>query len=470
MYSIDRRNPREDEIPSGYENHSEDPDALRRRTAQEFIAENPDPKSGFEELSRRISRLKDANPDGSVFRHSRPADPRRFLRLLAAEDPVYAAGLAHNTIANPDGPLDAYVGLFIQEAKRDEEIDALQLATDALANGGHQSYSIAGHSEGWHEEAKEQGVEIWRQILQHEDKRTRWKAINSLVYGDQSPQEKKSLALSAHLDEDPELADDFFVLFDANHGIGLDKVSDDDLRVLIQKLEPVGQLDKHWILSFLKAASERAPEAVFSLLVSRLQREATEDYRKYQAVPGALLEEHTGFGELLEGITEANNYRDMLRRVRDLMLEEGRAYSVPAVFVAISNGINQTARDVLREWVEAEDPERLRAILELIENGPETFVLENDDFVARILETAHEMGEEHSKTAKSRLLCAPRSGARTRVPHQPAAEDIRNRDKGLELAEEHSVRPLVQGFYQELATIAKEKIERDLQGDEELEM
>lgn len=471
MYSIDRRNPQEDEVPPGYENHSEDPEALRRQTAQEFVDRFPDPEVGAAELNQRLKELDGVVPDNSVHSNSKPLNPSLFLQLVASMDSAYATGVAQHLVEHPGGPLDSYVGSFIQEAGKNEEIDAPTLTMEALENGAGQSYSIAKNPQLWYEDAGEQDVDIGRQVLRADDRTTRRRALNSLDHSlEAPPEEKKALALQVNAGEDAELADKLFSVFSSRHGIGLDGASDGELRTLVQKLENVGRLDKHWVQEFLQAASERVPQAVFDLLLARLQRETDEIYSEYQAVPAALLEEHVGFGESLEGLAESQDYRDMLRQIRDLMLDQDQAYSVPDVFVAVSNGINEAGREVLREWLDNSSPDRLSAVLELIEDAPDVFVLENDDFIGLVLDAAYNLEGEHFDNAKSRLLWAAQSESRTRGPYQPAPKDARNQERGRELAKKHASDPLLSEFYAELAAAAEARIEEEMRRDEEFEI
>jgi len=302
---------------------------------------------------------------------------------------------------------------------------------------------------------------------------TRRQALHSLAYhSDISSEAKRALALEAELGEDPESADTLFSLFSSSVSAGVDPddLSDEELCKLVEKLRRVKRLDKHYIQEFLKIASKRVPESVFNLLMDRLGRETSEEYPEYKAVPYSLLEEHVGFGESLQGLSESQNYLSMLRQARDLMTDEDRPPSAPDVFIAVSNGLNDAGQKVLLEWLEDCNPERLRAILKLIDAAPESFVLENADFVDPLLKVANDMGEEHFDYARSRLLRAPMSGSRTRGPYQPAPEDARNRDRGRELAEEHRSNPLLQDFYTELANAAEERIDEDIRRDEEAEI
>lgn len=469
MYRNDRRNPKEDEIPAGFEDHSEDPEVLRRRTSREFVDKFPNPESAVEELSYRLQELKDAVPSRLTLVNSKTMDPGFFLRLLASENSTYAVGVAQNLVSHPGGPLDRYVGLFILEAQSDEDAEAQILIQHALNNGGGQSESIARIPQLWNSDPEEQDRNFGKQVLQADHNATRQRAIYSLVDSlDAPPDEKISLALQARIDGDVESADKLFSLFNPFHGIDFNQVNNEQFCALLQKLEVVGRIEKHWIQKFLKTASERVPQNVFDLLLKRLQRETREFYPKYRAVPAALLEKYVGFGKSLHGLTESQDYQDMLRQVRDLMIEENRAYSIPDLFVVMSDGINEVGQEVLREWLDNCNPDQLRVILRLIEKAPEVFVLENDGFVGRVLEVAYNIGREHFDNAKSKLLYAAQSGSRTRDSYQPAVQDARNRDRGHELAEEHAANPLLGEFYAELARQAEEKIEADYREDEEM--
>lgn len=450
-----------------FEEHSIDSEMLRRETAQDFLRRYPDPDDGEGRIENLLSRLDEF---GNVLGQSHPS-PQTFLRFLTKEDPEYAAELVRSAIDRPDSYLASSVGAILSVLKDSKASEALQLAQEAVRTHDELARSVARSHEAWHEAAQEKDVDLWEELLQHSNERVRRAALHSL----------KSLAFNGEIDPvlqhaprtrvegDTAVADELFSLFDGGHAIDPASLSDDQIRVFLEKLEAVSELDKHWIRSFLDHASHRTPEAVFDLLIRRLEVAPDREVGYHVIGPGRM--EELPSPETFEGLRKSDDYENMLREVRRYLLNEDVSASMAAnLFLSLSNGLDDNGLGILTEWIESDDEERMKAVLHVLRGAAYDFVLQNPDFVDETLETVSSRDSELFDRLKRAFHSSARNGPRSGVANQPFPKDARLRDEGKQIAGDFPPWSEAHEFYSELSRRAEERIEGQLRRDEELEM
>lgn len=467
LYSVNFRMPDPEDHPEGFGGHAIESDTLRRSTAQGFLEQFPDPDDGASQIENRLSRLDNL---GNVLDQSSP-DPRAFLQFLVDETPEYGTEIIRHAIDNPDGYLAGYVGEMLTALKESEAGEAFRLAQEAAGVHDTLARSVAQSHEAWYERAQDEDVDMWGAFLRHPNRKVRLAALRSL----------KSLAFNGEVDpvlqhaprtrvgDETEVADELFSLFDAGHGLDPENLNDGQIRALLGKLRSVSQLDKHWIRSFLDNASRRTPEAVFDLLIRRLEIASDREVGYHAIGPGRI--EELQSPETLKGLRESENYEDMLREVLSYLLNENVSpYMASNLFLSLSNGLDETGTEVLTEWIESGEEERMKAACRVLHDVSYDFVLENPDFVQNVLESAGSYGGEMVDRFKGSFHSSAMTGSRQRSPHRPAPKDVRLRDESREIADDFPAWSEAHEFYEELSQRAERRIEEDLRRDEELEM
>jgi hypothetical protein len=108
----------------------------------------------------------------------------------------------------------------------------------------------------------------------------------------------------------------------------------------------------------LEEVSTIAPSFVVDFFEARIS-EGTRGMESVPAIPGA---------SPLIALRDAPEYADLLRRVRDwtLGVEGNFWYHAPRLFALMSGGIDDTVMEVLLEWLETGDIERIRRAAWLI--------------------------------------------------------------------------------------------------------
>ncbi len=461
------RMPDPDDPAEGFEEHASESETLRRETAQDFLEKYPDPQNGKAEIESRLTRLDEL---GDTLGQSQP-NPRAFLKLLTKANPEYGIELIRSAIDDPSICLANYVGAMLSALKESREEVALQLAQETTQAHNSLARSVARSHDAWHEAAHTEGVDLWGELLQHPDNRVRHTALRSL----------KSLAFNGEtdpvlqhaprtlVDDDPEVADKLFSLFDGGHGIGPKNLDDVQVETLLGKLETVSQLDKHWVRSFLEHASHRVPKAVFQLLIQRLEIAPEREVGYHTIGPGRIEEFHSP--ESLNGLRESGDYKNMLREVRSYFLNEDvSVYMATNLFLSLSNGLDETGLEVLSEWIESSDEEKMKAVSRVFRRATYDFTLENPDFVQEVLEKTKSHSREMLDRFRKALHASASDGTRSGVAHQPFPKDKRLRDEAREIATDFPAWSMACEFYEELSQRAEKRIEQNLRRDEEMEM
>jgi len=467
LYSVNFRMPDREDHPEGFGAHAVESEALRRTTAQDFLERFPEPDEGAGQIESRLTHLDEF---GNVLDHSSP-DPRAFLQFLTDEASEYGAGLIRHAIDNPDGYLANYVGDMLAILERSEAGKAFRLSQEAVQAHDKLARSAAQSHEAWYESAKDEDVDMWGKLLRHSSRNVQLAALRSL----------KSLAFDGEVDpvlqhaprtrvgEDTEVADKLFSLFDAGHGIDPESLSNEQIKALLEKLNFVSQLDKHWIRAFVDHASYRTSEAVFDLLIRRLEVAPNREVGYHTIGPGRIEEFQSP--ETLEGLRESDNYDDMLREVRSYLLNEGVSASMASnLFLSLSNGLGENGLEVLTEWIGSGEEERINAVCRVLRKAAYDFVLENPSFVDETLESVGSYDGEVFDRLKEALHSSASTGTRSGVPHKPFPKDARLQDEGKQIAKDFSPWSEAHEFYSELSRRAEKRIEDQLRRDEEMEM
>lgn len=465
--SMNFRMPDQDAPAEGFEEHAIEPEILRRETAQEFRERYPDPNNGKSKIESRLARLDEL---GDVLGQTSP-NPRVFLKFLVRVDPDYGVKLIRFAIDDPSIYLADYVGAMLSVLKDYNEDLALQLSQKATQTHDNLARSVARSYKAWHKASQAEKVDLWGELLQHQNSRVRHAALRSL----------KSLAFNGEIDlvlqhaprtlvdDNLEVADKLFSLFDGGHAIYPDDLDDAQLEALLEKLETVSQIDKHWVRSFLEYASHRVPKAVFQLLIRRLEIAPEREVGYHMIGSGRIEERHPL--ETLNGLRKSGDYKTMLREVQSYLLNEDvSAYMATNLFLSLSDGLDETGLEILSDWIDSGDEEKMKAVSRVLHEAAYDFTIENPDFVQEVLEKTKSHSREMLDRFKSALHASASTGTRSGTPHQPFPKDERLRDEAPKIANDFPAWSLAYEFYEELSQRAENRIDDNLRRDEEFEM
>jgi len=134
-------------------------------------------------------------------------------------------------------------------------------------------------------------------------------------------------------------------------------------------------------------------------------------------------------------------YTDILEKVRERALspKSNKYFWIPKLFLEISCGFSAKCTDVLREWTESGDKDKIEAVAYLLKDASAGFVFSHSDFVSELLENAYRISDNCYLNARSELYGSAISGTRSGSPGQPLPQDVRLRDQAMEILKKFSV-------------------------------
>jgi hypothetical protein len=275
--------------------------------------------------------------------------------------------------------------------------------------------------------------------------------------------------------------------------LGLVAVSDAQLRRLLKKLAVVDALDAHEILRLLDDLAARLPSELVELLLTRLSaaaaktreahkcrtKTASKRVHKNGQRPVSQFSEfrpfpHQWYGHTLPKLTEAVQFPQLVRRIRDQALTKAAdPMALPKLFaLATANLTASTARDALLEWIDSGDAAKLQAATALTQEAGPGFIFEYPQFVARVVRAARAIGEKVERTTLASLHISAGGGMIVSdggSPGEPFPKDVTRRDRATAAAAALPYGSPERTFYESLARSAQHHIDSTLRQDEEMD-
>lgn len=430
----------------------------RRLVATELLARHPEPADAVRFINGRLQDIGNAGVS---------VDPGQFIGALATLQPAYAAGMAETLVESPDSPLAASLNALLFAVRAADEPRALDIVERAVATGHRTLCRAVAHAYQWSDWAQRltpADLDVINHLLAHADLDVRAKTIGSLRrLGQAQPQLAISLAVGLDIAGETRLAEALCEVFDARWGVKPELLSDEELRHLLAKLEPVPSLESYHIGAFLGYAAGRLPGAVIELLLNRIERDARDEDRRYRPLP-----ESHDIG--LQRVADSAEYPSILRAIRDRMLRGTWQvrWWLPRLFVRVAAGFGPASLEILGEWVDSGDPDRIEAASRLLSDAPRAFAFEHADFAVRLLEQAERAGDECYRQVMSNLYSSATGGVRSRSLGQPSPDILKLEEQASAAAATLLFGSPGQRFYASLVDHARDQLRRDAADDEEL--
>lgn len=444
--------------------------------AREFLNRHPEAYEGVQILNKWLQNIVDigVQPEPSSF----------FNNLCKVIEPSYAIQMCEAIIEIGDCPLALYLDSLLPQLRLTDITRAITLSQCALNTKIPALWiSIARVYLYCGENLQSADFELMQSLLAHADLRVRLVAINSLRKLVRSqPQLTIKMALDVDIDKSTELANALCQIFHTNIGVSPDLLTHEELDRLLSKLEITAAIDEYHIREFLAYTSKRLPRSLVQFFIKRIERDEEDEKGEYRPLP------FQGFQNRLEGIAKSKEYREILIDVRDRALK--RTYTkkkwLPILFKEISlvpNNTNldiqdislqrtspnrsyqnetlvfsPTSLDVLSEWIDSGDRNKIEAVSCLLRSAPKAFIFQNVEFSSNLLEQAYDIGDDCYDTVSSDLFQSLTSGIRSGIPGQPFPEDIAIKEQSAAVARQLVVESPSHRFYETLAKHAQNSI------------
>jgi hypothetical protein len=431
----------------------------------------PSPQNGIQTLNERLQIISANGGKISTL----------FLDLLPRLNPNYSIEICEQLLKLEDCPLSVHIASILYQAKNSDIQRAIKVVENAI-NSGRSSFcnSFAKKYWAWDKDfTQENLMKIAQKLLTHSDFEVRKLAISSLAMLIQSqPKLTLSLVLNIEIGEYEELAEE---LFGAISRVSLDDLTDEELKILLDKLELTRTLSRFHISRFLIHACKRIPYPAFQLILKRIKLFIDKDQTIYEPIP------KNSYENYLHHLSGSERYEDILREICNLWLEQ---YSISynssvhndilssikleplykRLYVEASfNLIGDSKRDispvslrVVSEWVNSKDSEKIEAASELISLFPSGFIFGHLEFVKNLLEQAYEAKDQCYESVTRNLFAIAYTKTRMGISGQPFPEDIQLRDQASEVAKQFFKGSPIYKFYNSLAEYAESEIKRQV--------
>jgi transcriptional regulator with XRE-family HTH domain len=272
------------------------------------------------------------------------------------------------------------------------------------------------------------------------------------------------LLLSIDFTDSDQVADEVLSEFDEPHGaFRLEDLSPRQLKLILDNLVKINEIDKYHVGRFLARASYLHPKLTLQLLLDRVEEKERQDHSldiEYRPVP------YSWNHDLPFRFHETQEYEQLLRKVRDWASIDTkdwmRAHFGADVFKLVSAGYDAITLKVLEEWIMSSKQIHIEMAATLLSEAPATFVWDNSAYIAKILSQANRHSLKTYKRVTSSLLTSVIQGGRSGMVGQPFPEDIMQRDRAIEIMDKLSVGSPVYHFYKLLHDGAVTNIKREL--------
>lgn len=377
--------------------------------------------SGRQQVEGLVQFVNDAETCGIELDNR----PYSFIEQLCAEDFVkeflaYATNdgahrfLAYMTIVAfrwlRAKDRARYKSAGLEAAGHKNHVLACAIA-DAIASGPNLNAPLA------------EDVVIMQVLARHPSSMVRYLTFTAIRrLGEHAEHEREAIEmlLASEVADESKLAEEMCGAVDYS-GIKKERLSQDQVRMLLDKLVITKEIDGHHTERFLAWVGDHFPDALFELILRRLDREAEFDRRKetkagYTPIP------HHRFGNAFRPLQKGPGYKSFLAKVRDrFVTQPEQGYWLRELFWSIAS-VDDTTLDSIDELLHPGTTESVRIALMLIEGAPPDLALARPDFAVHVIEECGRVSAQLGELAESILVGNTQTGPFNRTPGQPSTK------------------------------------------------
>lgn len=395
----------------------------------------------FPDAQQQVAALAQLVKDAETCGIELDNRPYNFIEQLCSEDfvkefLVYARNdgahrlLAYMTIVVfrwlRAGDLAGYKSAGLAAAGHKNHLLGCGIA-DAIASGPNLNAPLA------------EDVAIMQVLARHPAwivRKLTFTAIRRLGAHEKYEPEAIEMLLAAKIGDDSMMADEMCGALDYL-GIKKEHLSENQVRVLLDKLVITKEIDAHHTERFLAWVGEHFPDALFELVLRRLDREAEFDRRKevkagYTPIP------HHRFGNAFRPLQNGPRCRNFLAQVSDrFVTQPEQGYWLRELFWSIGS-VDETTLNSIDELLHPGTTESVRIALTLIEGAPPELALARPDFALHVIEECRRVSAQLGELAESILVGNTQTGPFNRAPGQPSPKYLSLKERGEALSRNYA--------------------------------
>ena len=427
------------------------------KIVSKFLEKYPSPKNGIEIINERLDTIVNANG------HSLP----RFFEALSRLKPEYSITMCEQILEQGDCLLAPHIDSILYQARVFDLERAVQIVHNAVdSNISSLCEPFARTYWAWDKDIPLDQLEaLIHKLLAHSELKVKKATIGSLgLLKSSQPELALSLALNIEIAQNTELAEKLFEFF---YPATFKELTDQELKKFLKKLKYIDNLDNHSIKEFLIYTSQKIPSSLFEFILKRIELSWEKNDRNYEPLPSDYYE------NVLCYLSSAQDYESMLRRIRDLWLDNALKFNChlrslyekfykEISFTVINKTPQTTSFDItpisinlLNEWINSNDAEKIIASSRLIQSFHSGFIFQHLDFIENLLERAYDADDQCYQTVIYELSPLATPVIRMGILGELSSQDI---ELALEMAKQSDSYP-VQNFFKFLAKCTQSDID-----------
>jgi hypothetical protein len=441
------------------------------RARQQLISRGVDAfRRKFPDGRRQVDGLAELVKDAEACGIDLGSKPYNFIEELCSADFVgaflpYAMDDAHPLLAQMivvplrwlrQSDLPRYRAVGIEAATHKNYLLAYG-AANAVSYGPNLNAPLA------------EDVAILQSLVSHPAPAVRhltFTGIRRIGAHEQHEHEAIEMLLASEVGDDSKLADEMCGAADYL-GINKEHLSEDQIRALLEKLVITKEIDEHHTERFLAWVGARLPDALFELVLRRLDRDI-EIERRNEKKAGYTPIPHRQFGNAFRALQNGPKYQHFLEQVRDrLVTQPEQAFWLRGLFWSIGS-LDATALGVIDELLHRGSAESARIALQLIEGGPNELALSRPCFAVHVIEECGQIGSQLGGLAESVLLTNAHTGPFNRTSGQPSPKYVSMKEKSETLRDLFPQGSSGNRFFSRLRESAVEMLKREQLDDEQM--
>jgi hypothetical protein len=427
-------------------------------------------RTKFPDGPRQVEGLVQLVEDAEDCSIELGSNPYTFIEELCSEDFVlaflsYAMNDPHRLLAYMTivlfrwlraSDLARYRKVGIEAGTHKNRLLSLG-AADSIASGPNLSAPLV------------EDVAILQLLARHGDPSVRhltFTAIRRLGAHAAYERDAIEMLLASEIGDDSRMAGEMCGAVDYA-GIKKEHLSEEQIRLLLDKLVPTKEIDGHHTERFLAWVGEHCPAALFDFILRRLDRDAEFDRRNekkagYSPIP------HHRFGNAFRPLQNGPQYRTFLEQVRDrFVTQPEQGFWLRELFWSIGS-IDGTALGVIDELVHRGDTESVRIALQLLGGAPPELALSRPHFAIHVIEECGRVEAQLGVSAESVLLTNAQTGPFNRASGQPSPKYLSMKARSDALSTLFPQGSSGNRMFTRLRDVAVEMLNRERLDDEQM--
>ncbi|MBP7705035.1 MAG: restriction endonuclease [Caulobacter sp.] len=345
-----------------------------------------------------------------------------FIQTLTAADPEFSRALIVSAERRPSARLSAYVSSALFAVRKIAPAEA-HAVLERWLDGDVETLRRAAPSVIWGDFANfsPEDLALLRRMLKDRDHVVVLGALHSLRVSRPPDAVLLELSLTAPLNDARVLEQVAMVFGGRREGV-VEKLTDNQVDLLLDAMEPLPRLDGHWINETLASLSRLHARKTAAFFRARVMRSMDAPFEFRAANWGAWRRTRLQFGQAEEGAEILAETWDWLRQNWDRGFEfrYGATHLFEAMFLSDMAGLITFFEPQLAT---AQRPD-LELISALLAEADYNFILDESPFVIRFLNRCATFDADLVESASSRLYGAATSGMYSGVPGEPMPRDL----------------------------------------------